>query len=401
MYRFSFLLPTRGRPGLVQRFFQSIFDTAHCIEEIEVILCLDDDDLKSQDISDERLSIKKVVFPRGSSMGVLSKACFEASSGRYVILINDDVIIRTKNWDKMISTVFSAFQDDIALIHVNDLLFKESLCTFPILSRRACLETGICPEEYQKYRIDDHIYDIYEMLAYLGHKRIIYLADVLFEHDQYIRSHQTPVSQVFRYGENEIHVSNREIIESDKRIFIEKLGERKQNALKLAYLIDQGIYERRQAVYKTLLNNVRDPYTYRRSNFVKKMKLTQSDLEMDETDTVSVVIPNMRKKQLKKCMSSLKKYSPYSNLIFTNDRYEALNGPSDVQESIMMAFLMRMVGLIQSNQFVLRFVNRIMVTLGKFFNRYYSLPHYVRWVTDGLVFRLVRLYRAIQYNQKN
>lgn len=117
MYKFSFLLPTRGRPELVKRFFQSILDTAHCIEEIEVILCLDDDDLESQNISNERFSIKKVVLPKGSNMGTLNRACFEASSGRYVMLINDDVIIRTKGWDKMISAVYSACLDDIALIH--------------------------------------------------------------------------------------------------------------------------------------------------------------------------------------------------------------------------------------------------------------------------------------------
>lgn len=95
MYKFSFLLPTRGRPELVNRFFQSILDTGQCIEEIEVILCLDDDDLESQNIFNEKLPIKKVVLPRGSSMGVLNRACFEASSGRYVMLINS-VIVKTR-----------------------------------------------------------------------------------------------------------------------------------------------------------------------------------------------------------------------------------------------------------------------------------------------------------------
>ncbi len=72
MFQFSFLLPTRGRPKLVERFFQGIIDTAHSIERIEIILCLDDDDLESQNISSEALSIRKVVLPRGPTMGSLN-----------------------------------------------------------------------------------------------------------------------------------------------------------------------------------------------------------------------------------------------------------------------------------------------------------------------------------------
>jgi hypothetical protein len=169
MFQFSFLLPTRDRPHLVERFFQSIIDTADSIERIEVILCLDEDDLESQNISGGPLSVREIVLPRGSTMGSLSRCCFGASSGRYVILINDDVIIRTKHWDGIVSKALSVYQDDIALIHINDLLFRQNLCTFPILSRKTCSEIGVCPAGYRKYRIDDHIYDTYQMLAYLGH----------------------------------------------------------------------------------------------------------------------------------------------------------------------------------------------------------------------------------------
>jgi len=367
MFQFSFLLPTRGRPGLVNRFFQSILNTAHSIGDIEIVLCLDDDDLESQNISNEKLSIKKVILPKGSTMGSLDRACFEASSGRYVILINDDVIIRTKDWDKVISKVFSAFQDDIALIHINDLLFRESLCTFPILSRKACLEIGICPAEYRKYRIDDHIYDTYQMLAYLGHKRILYLADVIFEHDNKVRNHQTPAVQVFKTGENEISIPNKEIIKSDGRIFEEKLEERKQNAVKLACLIDQTNFESKQSAYDVLLNTIKDPYSYRRKNFVKKIRVIKGVLRNMETVT----------------------------------KNETLNRPNDIRESIIMTPLVKLVSLVQSNQYSLRIATRVVDIFGKAFNRYYSLPRYVRWATDGFVSRLLMLYRAIQYNQKN
>jgi hypothetical protein len=367
MFQFSFLLPTRGRPKLVERFFQSIIDTAHSIERIEIILCLDDDDLESQNISSEALSIRKVVLPRGSTMGSLNRCCFGASSGRYVVLINDDVIIRTKHWDRMISEVFSVYQDDIALIHINDLLFRENLCTFPILSRKACSEIGICPVEYRKYRIDDHIHDTYQMLAYLGHRRILYLADVTFEHDNEVRSHQTPAVQVFKIGENEISIPHKEIIESDGHIFRDKLEERKRNALKLARLIDQANFDKKRSAYGLLLNTIKDPYTYRRKDFLKKIRWTRGDLKNLQTVTAK----------------------------------EALNWPNGIQESIMKASLIKLVRLIQSKKWTFQLANRMMDVLVKAFNGYYNLPRYIRWATDGFVSRLVRLYRAIQYSQKD
>ena len=367
MFQFSLLLPTRGRPNLVDRLFQSIIDTARSIERLEIILCLDDDDLESQNISSEALSIRKVVLPRGSTMGSLNRCCFEASSGRYVVLMNDDVIIRTKHWDRKISEAFSVYQDDIALIHINDLLFRESLCTFPILSRKACLEIGICPVEYRKYRIDDHIHDTYQMLAYLGHRRILYLADVTFEHDSEVRSHQTPCLQVFKSGENEISVSKKEIIESDGHIFRDKLQERKQNALKLARLIDQTNFDKKRSAYGLLLNAIKDPYTYRRKDFVKKIRWTKGNLQKLQALTAK----------------------------------EALNWPIGVQEPIMKASLIKLVRFIQSKKWTSQLANRMMDVLLKGFSGYYKLPRYIRWATDGFVSRLVRLYRAIQYSQKD
>ena len=275
MLKFSFLLPTRGRPELVNRFFQSILDTVSCIETIEIVLCLDDDDIASQGITHDQLHIKKVVLPRGATMGLLNRACFDASSGRYVMLINDDVIIRTKNWDQIITDVFSAFKDDIALIHVNDLLFGEQLCTFPVLSRRACLEIGICPAEYRTYRIDDHIYDTYNILAYLGYRRIVYLSDVIFEHDTDVRNRKDLSGKIFKSDKSEIHIREKEIITSDISVFKGKLEERKQDVLKLVSLIDKSRYEKYQSVYKDLSNGIKDPYSYRRKDFVKKISSKQ------------------------------------------------------------------------------------------------------------------------------
>ena len=189
----SFLLPTRGKPDLAGRFLRSLHETAHRPEEIEVVLGVDEDDPQSHSIPHAELAVKTLILPPGLTMGALNRACFEASTGRYVMLINDDVIVRTPGWDTAIYRTFARFDDDLALVHVNDLLFQERLCTFPILSRKACLEIGICPACYRRYRIDDHIYDTYYLLAYLGHSRMIYLKDVVFEHENYTTERSPPV----------------------------------------------------------------------------------------------------------------------------------------------------------------------------------------------------------------
>ena len=258
----SFLLPTRGKPDLARGFLRSLYETAHRPEEIEVILGVDEDDPQSHSLSHEGLAIKTVILPRGLTMGALNRACFDASTGRYVMLINDDVIVRTPGWDTTIYRAFARFGDDIALVHVNDLLFQERLCTFPILSRKACLEIGICPACYRRYRIDDHICDTYGLLACLGHERRVYLKDVVFEHGNYTtagaaRGNAAPS---FESGEGKVYVLEPGKFAGDSRDFAALLEDRKRDTCKLARLIETAAVESRQAAYETLLAKVRDPF---------------------------------------------------------------------------------------------------------------------------------------------
>ena len=50
MKRISLLLPTRGRPVLVARLLRSIVAESAHPELIEVIVCVDDDDIESHGI---------------------------------------------------------------------------------------------------------------------------------------------------------------------------------------------------------------------------------------------------------------------------------------------------------------------------------------------------------------
>jgi GT2 family glycosyltransferase/glycosyltransferase involved in cell wall biosynthesis len=320
-FSFSFLMPTRNRTQLVERFLRSVIDTTAQPDRIEVIIAVDEDDPESHKITHETLALKKVILPAGATMGNLNRACFDASSGRYVMLINDDVILRTKEWDLAVAAAFARYRDDVGLVHVNDLLFREKLCTFPILSRKTCLEIGICRSEYRRYKIDDDIYAIYNMLAQLGHKRITYLPEVIFEHEnfeQLTREHRKSEGSLYIAEDEKVYLPNPEFHDHDARIFEARLAGRKRDAISLAALIDSYQSEEQLRSYERQLSEFRDPYDYRRPGFVTTFPAPR--LESSSTRvTVAVVTSDIYKKHAQKCLAALKQHTTNVDLVILDN----------------------------------------------------------------------------------
>jgi len=180
---FSLLLPTRGRVALVQRLLASLVETTADPHRVEVVFYVDEDDHESREISHPDLSLIKIVGLPGETMGNMNRACYDASHGRYVMLVNDDAVFRTSGWDHRVLEIATGFPDQIALIYGNDLDQGEVVPTFPIVSRAMCDVLGeLCPRGYQNLHIESHLLDIFNQLARLGHRRICYLDDVVIEH---------------------------------------------------------------------------------------------------------------------------------------------------------------------------------------------------------------------------
>jgi hypothetical protein len=183
--RISLLLPTRGRPRLVQRFLASVLEHAAQPDLIEVIVCVDEDDPASHGIEFPGLKLAQVVVPR-QNMGAYNAICLEHATGDISIAVNDDMIIRTGGWDNRIRELDASFSDGIYLAYANDLFKGRDLCTFPIMSRRATgLMSAPYPRSYQGAFIDVHLMDIFKRIEHAGHRRIVYLKDVVFEHVHY------------------------------------------------------------------------------------------------------------------------------------------------------------------------------------------------------------------------
>jgi glycosyltransferase involved in cell wall biosynthesis len=180
--KISLLLPTRGRPQLVERFLKSVLDCSDEHEKVEIILYIDEDDVESHHLSSNQLNLKKIIGPRGS-MGYYNMACLEIASGEIIVLANDDMVIRTHSWDLKLRTLHTQYSDGIYLAYGNDLFKGGDLCTFPILSKRTCeLLKEPYPRVYQGAFIDYHLFDIFQRLKFVGLNRIVYLKDVVFEH---------------------------------------------------------------------------------------------------------------------------------------------------------------------------------------------------------------------------
>lgn len=180
---FSLIVPTRGRPVQLRRFLDSVARTARRPDRLEVVLVVDDDDPHSRSVGHPSLKVVTASGPAGRTMGALNAAGYAASAGEYVMLLNDDVVARSRGWDVSALRSLRTFPDGIGLVHMNDTLMRHHLCTFPLVPRVYCeLAGGICPPEYRRYRIDDHIEDVFNLLYALGERRAVYMPDVVFEH---------------------------------------------------------------------------------------------------------------------------------------------------------------------------------------------------------------------------
>jgi hypothetical protein len=59
----SLLLPTRGRPALVERFLKSIVETTTNLDQVEVILYVDNDDTGSHHLDSEEVRVVRIIGP--------------------------------------------------------------------------------------------------------------------------------------------------------------------------------------------------------------------------------------------------------------------------------------------------------------------------------------------------
>lgn len=181
----SLLMPTRGNAETLKYLFAGLLSRSTCKKSLELVLYLDNDHIfDRQEFATSELNVTWITGPK-LTMGAYNSVCFQHASGNNIMLMNDDVNIRTDGWDEKILKAVDRIGDSVFLIYPDDGIAHEKLCAFPVLSRKTCeILVHPFPDIYRRLFIDSHVMDIFFRLERLGLKRIVYLSDVLLEHQK-------------------------------------------------------------------------------------------------------------------------------------------------------------------------------------------------------------------------
>ena len=131
MYKISLIAPTRERPQLFQQFIQSIDNTTHYKEYIEVLIICDDDDAFSQEYVNlaikkyGQLHIRLLTRPRSEALNN-DYYNFMASqaTGDLIWVLADDLVLVFPNWDEDVQreaeSIFFKYPDRILCFSMLD-----------------------------------------------------------------------------------------------------------------------------------------------------------------------------------------------------------------------------------------------------------------------------------------
>lgn len=321
----SIIVPTRKRPEGARQLLESFRWTTSKPELIEIVFITDDDDKSYDGFAFEGITIKWVKVKAGLPMGALNMEGYRASTGAHVMLLNDDVELKTPGWDDLVRTAFRSFDDGVVLIHVNDRLFEEKLCTFPFMTRDMCERMGgICPEDYRRYRIDDHIYNVFNLLSVLGHNRILYLPEVVFEH------HHISVQ-----GGGVEYQPNPEIHAIDTELFDRLLNDRKRLAVELAGEIDSRRARDVARVRSEVLAPITDSVALRKPEYVRTWRSATPPSSKTARVTIGIVSADIRAPHAQACIAAVKQFtSNFDLVILDNNRGPNFNHAREMNRII-------------------------------------------------------------------
>lgn len=180
----SILVPTRGRPEMFKRMYDSICATVTYPRSVEVIAWLDEDDLSQWDYASIELGDVDGEFIVGERR-LLSECwneCYKESNGEIVMHCGDDLTFNTKGWDKRVRDEFDKYSDRIALVFGDDLSTNfPDMATHGFLHRRWVETVGyFLPPLFSSDWNDVWISEVAQKLG-----RLVPIADVVIEHHHY------------------------------------------------------------------------------------------------------------------------------------------------------------------------------------------------------------------------
>jgi len=172
MYKLSVLLPS-AHEDKRERFIKNLKETVSDYSSIELVVCLDG--LNKEITMHDNLVICYSEPTKYRS--TFFRRAYKASTGQFVLMANDDILFKTKNWDKMIP--YDSYPDDLVLFYFKDKQFNHLFSCHPIWSRRIMDKfPKLLDPLYNITKCDNTIWDVHP-----PHRRI-YLNDIEIEHNQ-------------------------------------------------------------------------------------------------------------------------------------------------------------------------------------------------------------------------
>lgn len=191
---FSIILASRERVSLLKNLIKSIKETASDISKIEVLVAIDDDDtdthLETSQISKNYNFVRFESRKRSRFLNLdyINWLATDHSTGKYLIIVNDDVEFKTKHWDDIIREKLDVYladkPDGIVYGYIDDGHKNKNglgYCCFPLVSKAGVNASGICmPPECAAWNADAILWRIYVRI-----ERICDLSDVKLAHFSY------------------------------------------------------------------------------------------------------------------------------------------------------------------------------------------------------------------------
>jgi len=187
---FSIILNSRGRPGTLFGLLESIFFRAEDSASTQVLIRVDNDDIRTlQTIPLIKSSFDNVIIEGGERPNNLHDSIndlAQKASGKYVFVVNDDVVFLTDDWDvkisKKIEEKLEQYEDRILYVGVSDTSVDKAnhqkYASFPILTKEAVDSLGYFMSNYfVGLGGDVHLYRVFEKI-----ERILLIEDVKLDH---------------------------------------------------------------------------------------------------------------------------------------------------------------------------------------------------------------------------
>lgn len=181
----ALLLPTRKRPPLLVRFWESVAATAEHPELVTVVLVVDEDDPETLQVVNNLSGLKKCLLVGPPSALAVEKwtRAFCATRCDFSMLCGDDLVFRTSSWDTSLKDAFSSWPDRLGMIYFRDGVNDQTLAAHPVVHRRWVDVLGYyLPPGFKHFFIDRWTHDLAVSVG-----RCRYLGDVHVEHLHYCR----------------------------------------------------------------------------------------------------------------------------------------------------------------------------------------------------------------------